>query len=138
MLWDVFDDVWGMTPRFLSGPGTRRWSRVGRPFPAINVYGNDEKLSITSEIPGLKTDDLEISVHGRSLSIKGKRITPELEEDERHILHERRHGEFSRTLTLPFDVDEDKVAADYDNGLLTLHLPRTERDKPRKIEVKLG
>ena len=136
MLWDVIEDVWGMTPRVWSGPGTRRWAGMSRAFPAVNVFGNDDKLAITSEIPGLKIDDLEISVHGRSLTLTGKRELPELGEDESYFVRERRFGEFSRTLTLPYEVDEEKVAADYDSGVLTLHLPRTERDKPRKIEVK--
>jgi len=137
MVWDVFDSLWGMEPwggrpawPGLMARGTRRI------YPAVNVYGDDERLVLTSEIPGMVADDLEVTVHGRNLTLKGTRRTPELAEGEAFTVHERELGEFSRSLTLPYEVESEKVDALYTNGVLTLKLPRVERDKPRKITIK--
>jgi HSP20 family protein len=89
-----------------------------------------------SEIPGLDIEGLEVSVHGRRLFIKGTRTAPDLEEGESFTWQERGHGEFERTVTLPYEVEADKIEARYDNGLLVVTMPRVEHEKPRKIEVK--
>jgi HSP20 family protein len=137
MLWDVFDDVWGESP-FWYGTDWLPRTRVSvrRPFPAVNVYGNDERVALTSEIPGLDLKDLDIHVTGRTLTLAGKRPEPELGDDECLACRERTFGEFTRTVSLPFEVDADKVDAQYVDGVLVLSLPRTERDKARKIAVK--
>ncbi len=136
MNWNVFDawdDPFGWT-----GSVARRSRLSGAGFPRLNVHGNEEELLVVGEIPGLNSDDLDITVKGRSLTLKGSRKIVELGEDENYSHRERTGGEFSRALTLPFEVDPDKVSANYENGTLSIHLPRTEKDKPRKIEVKVA
>ena len=137
MLWDVFDDVLGTSPLwYVSDWLPRTRISAPRPFPAVNVYGNEERVALTSEIPGLDLHDLDIQVTGRTLTISGKRTAPELGEDECLACRERTDGEFTRTVGLPFEVDADKVDARYEDGVLVLGLPRTERDQARKIAVK--
>ena len=136
-LWDSFigDDAFNAR---VVRPSWRRGRAHFRPLPAVNVYGDDEKVTLVSEIAGLDPDGLEINVHGRALTLKGTRSLPELGEDDEYTVRERFSGPFERTLTLPFEVDADKVEAGYDKGVLTVGLPRAERDKPRKIEVKVA
>lgn len=140
MLWSIADELWNLGPPRWSTPRFNRM-RSGyepRPYPLLNVYGDDEALLVTSEIPGLGKDDLDIVVHGRTLTIKGSRSLPEIGEDEFYARHQRSHGEFERTLTLPYVVADDKVDARYEGGTLAIHLPRAEADKPKKITVKAG
>lgn len=111
-----------------------RWFQ--KSYPAVNVYGNDERLVVTSEVPGISLSDLNISVQGRTLSLKGKRTLAEPGEGECYACDERMGGEFSRTLGLPYEIDSNKVEAHYNRGVLTLKLPRSEATKPRKIEIR--
>jgi len=136
MAWNEWYDLWGMDPFDWSSllPSSVRHG-TGRPYPAVNLYGNNEKLVLTSEVPGVSLDDLDIKIHGRTLTLKGKRDALELSEGECFTCHERGHGEFSRSITLPYLVESDKVEAGYDKGVLRIELPRAEKEKPKKIKV---
>lgn len=135
MYWNVLDDLWDFgLPRWVAA--SRRLS--ARPSPALNVYGNEEKVVVVSRVPGLAPESMDVQVHNRSLTISGNREAPKLSDKEELVRHERTGGEFSRSLTLPFDVEAEKVEANYENGLLTITLPRVERDKPRRIEIRAG
>ena len=105
-------------------------------FPALNVWGNGENVIVTAELPGLEVDDLDISVTSNQLTIKGTRKSDK--PVERAVCHrcERAGGSFVRTVRLPFAVENDKVTAKYENGVLTLFLPRHEATKPKQIEIK--
>lgn len=91
---------------------------------------------VTAELPGLKLEDIEISVTGDTLTLKGDYAQPEKDEDIRYHRQERRYGKFSRSLQLPFNVDAEKVEASYKNGVLKISLPQSEADKPKKIQIK--
>ncbi len=135
MPWSVFDDLWNVNPerRGLGWSDVGRW-HVRKPYPSVNVYGNDEALIVTSEVPGIKADELDISVQGRSLTIKGAREAEDAGGDnEPH--RERRTGDFLRSVTLPYEVETDRIEADYNRGVLKIKLPKAERLKPRKINV---
>ena len=141
MAWSLFEDLW-------TDPWAGRYyepalwrPRVGTtPTPPVNIYGNDERVLVVSEIPGLEINKLDVKVNGRSLTIGGTRVLPGEGdgEGERYACQEREGGEFSRRVTLPYTVESDKVTANYDKGILTIELPRSEADKPRKIEVKVA
>jgi HSP20 family protein len=105
-------------------------------FPPMNVTQDDDNLYVRAEVPGVKAKDLEISALGRHLSISGKREISE--ENERASYHrkERAEGAFSRSLTLPAEVDAARVDARYATGILTVVLPKSEAAKPRQIVVK--
>ena len=105
-------------------------------YPAINIWTNEDGQFITAEMPGINPDDLNIDVTGDALSISGERKQEEVGEDARYHRRERSFGSFSRTIQLPFMVDTDKVEASFQNGILQIHLPRAEADKPKKIKIQ--
>ena len=113
-----------------------RWGDGRTAFPALNVWEQDDALFVEAELPGLGLEDLEIFVTGQNqLTIKGERKPAAPDNAMQHRL-ERPFGQFVRTLTLPFPVDDSAVDARLENGVLTLRLPKHEAAKPRKIKVK--
>lgn len=115
--------------------GYERGTALSR-FPALNVWGNNERVVVTAELPGLEIDDLDISVVHNQLTIKGERQREPVAEDVICHRSERNAGKFVRTVRLPFAVENDKVAAKYEKGVLTIDLPRSETTKPKRIEIK--
>jgi len=105
-------------------------------FPALNVWANQNGAVARAELPGMGSENIEISVQNDTLTLKGARKNEELKAEDNLLRHERLHGEFSRSLKLPFHVNGDAVTADFKHGVLTVALPRAESDKPRKIAVK--
>lgn len=93
---------------------------------------------LTAELPGVDPADIDVTVKGNTVTIRGQRKTPELGEGEAFIRRERGSGSFVRSLTLPFEVEGNKVSADYRMGILQLTLPRAEADKPKRITVNAG
>jgi HSP20 family protein len=105
-------------------------------FPALNLWEEGDALHLEAELPGLELSDLEIFVTGRNqLTLKGERKPPVLENGVAHR-QERGFGQFVRTISLPYAVDESAVDARFDNGVLKVRLPKHETAKPRKIEIK--
>jgi HSP20 family protein len=105
-------------------------------FPPVNVWEDSDAVHVEAELPGLDLKDLEIYVTGgNQLTLKGER---KQNVPEKGVCHreERSYGAFTRTLTLPFNVDADKVEARFENGVLLVRLPKHESAKPRKITVK--
>jgi HSP20 family protein len=107
-------------------------------YPAMNIWTNEEGAVLTAELPGINVDDLDISVVGDTLTLKGSRTADEMPEEGRYHRRERTEGSFSRTFQLPFQVEVDKVEAMFEKGILHLSLPRAEVDKPKKIMVKVA
>jgi HSP20 family protein len=113
-----------------------RWLEFGSASPSVNVWEDAEQVYVETELPGLDLKDLEIYVTGgNQLTLKGER---KVTVPEKGVWHrqERASGPFSRTLTLPFHVDADKVEATFENGVLLVKLPKHESARPRKIVVK--
>lgn len=108
----------------------------GCEFPATNVWVGEDNAVVTTEIAGIDPADIDISVQGKSVTLRGSRKPEELAEDSAYHRRERWHGTFSKTLDMPFAVEADKVEARFSNGVLYIALPRAEADKPRKIGVK--
>ncbi len=118
-----------------SFPRIRR-TRSGS-FPAINVWTNDaEGAVLTTELPGINPDDIDISVTGDTLTLSGSCKPDEAPESAQYHRRERPRGDFNRTVQLPYAVDPDKVEARVERGVLTIVLPRAEAEKPRQIAVK--
>lgn len=105
-------------------------------FPAMNIYASQEGVALTAELPGVARDDLEISVHRDTVTLKGERREPEGEEIRGFHRRERGRGRFVRTISLPFQIDPERVEASLENGVLRLSLQRPENDKPKTIAVK--
>ncbi|MDX2079335.1 MAG: Hsp20/alpha crystallin family protein [Terrimicrobiaceae bacterium] len=106
--------------------------------PPLDVYEDDEKVTVTVELAGLTKEDFDISLDGDALTISGQRKAATGEKRGESFRSERFFGSFSRTVTLPAAVKADGVTASYQNGLLAVSLPKAEEAKPRKIEVKLN
>ena len=105
-------------------------------YPPVNLWVGEGSLVVTTELPGLEQNDLNIAVHDSTLTIGGTRKAPNNGQQANWHRQERAYGSFSRTLELPFRVDPDKVQARFTNGVLEIELQRPEQDKPRRIEVK--
>lgn len=104
-------------------------------FPAMNLWVSEEGLIITAEVPGIKPEDIDISVVNDLLTISGERTPEQVEENVRYHRRERGCGKFARSIQLPFAVDANKVEASFENGVITINLPRKEEEKPKKIKV---
>jgi HSP20 family protein len=117
--------------------GDRGWQRsFSGTYPALNVWEDAEHVFVEAELPGLSLKDLEIYVTGgNQLTLKGER---RFDLPQKGVWHrqERGQGAFTRSLTLPFAVDADKVEARFENGVLFVQLPKHASAKPRKINVK--
>lgn len=105
-------------------------------FPALNVWGNGDQVMVTAELPGLEPQDLDISVVDNQLTIKGDRKADKPAEDAVCHRCEREAGKFVRTVRLPYGVENDQVTAKYENGVLSVVMPRQEDTKPKRIEIK--
>ena len=103
-------------------------------YPPLNVFGKGDDIVLVAEVPGLRKDDLNITVKGRTVSLSGQKAVA-FEKGASMHRRERRVGGFSRSVTLPLDIDADRVKAEYREGLLTVHLPRAEHEKPRSIKI---
>lgn len=135
-LWNEMGRVRDEMNRVFERWGNGTWPVLGTAYPPLNVWEDQEHVYVEAELPGLKLENLEIYVSdGNQLSIKGQR--PVIAE-EKGVWHrqERGFGSFARVVTLPFAVDENKVEARLELGVLHISLPKSERAKPRRIEVK--
>lgn len=106
-------------------------------YPAMNVWANEDGAIVMAELPGMSTDNLDISVVGDTLTLSGVR-EPEEEVCDCDLFHrqERGFGSFTRSFQLPFQVEAEDVEATYEKGVLRIELPRAESDKPKKITVQ--
>jgi len=106
--------------------------------PAFDVYENKDNFTVVAELPGMKKEDIAVSLHQGSLSVSGERRSESKHEDAEVYRAERFFGRFQRTITLPTDVAGDKVKANYKDGILTITLPKTEEAKPKQIDVAVN
>jgi len=122
----LFDVLWsGEEP----GPGV---------FPAMNVTQDNDRYYVRAELPGIRTSDLQVSVERNKLSVAGKREIREEGDGVSYHRRERAGGSFSRSITLPDELNADAVEAKYNDGILTMVLPKAEAVKAREITVKVG
>lgn len=114
----------------------RTWPRLAVSYPLVNLWEDDDFVYAEAELPGIKMEDLEITVTGANqLTIKGERKQPALEKGEWHR-QERGFGKFERTIELPTNVDANQVEARLENGVLTIKMAKSPESKPRRITVK--
>jgi HSP20 family protein len=125
----LFGDFFGQVPEAMRWGGT-----AGRAFPAVNIWERGDELYAEAEVPGLRSEDVDISVVGNELVIQGRRMDLD-EEGVSYHRRERGVGEFKRVLRLPVEVDADKVEATLHDGVLLVKLPKAAAAKPRKIQV---
>jgi HSP20 family protein len=112
-----------------NGVSTSAW------LPSVDVFEDKESLKIVAELPGLKPEDVKITLENSTLTLRGEKKQVAEEKTERVHRYERSYGSFERSFSLPNTVDADKVAASFENGVLTITLPKAEKAKPREIAV---
>ncbi|SPE55366.1 Heat shock protein Hsp20 [Verrucomicrobia bacterium] len=106
--------------------------------PALDVFEDKDNLVVRVELPGMKREDIDVSLHDGTLSISGERKSDNKYEDAEVFRTERFFGRFQRSVSLPTPVASDKVKAQYTDGVLTITLPKTEEAKPKQIEVSVS
>ena len=111
-------------------------SREGGIVP-LDVYQTDENVIVKATMPGVKPENIEVSISDNTLSIRGEIEDEHEEEGQRYHIRERRFGSFSRAIALPSKVDAEKATAEFENGELMLTLPKIEEEKPKAISVKV-
>lgn len=115
-----------------SSEGFNTWA------PALDLYENKDSLIVTAEVPGLKREDIDISLHEDTLTIAGERTQEKPVETQNVQRAERFYGRFQRTITLPKAVASEQVKAAYKDGILTVTLPKAPEAKPRQIEINVN
>jgi HSP20 family protein len=137
--WADFEDLEREVDRLLNSVNFAfHGIRLGGRFPAVNFYELENEYLLTAELPGTKTEDLELTMTNGLLHIKGKRSEPNGFSEERFRRQERFHGNWQRTLSLPGRVREEGLTADFVDGILRIHLPKGEVEQPRRIAVGEG
>ncbi|MCK9357603.1 MAG: Hsp20/alpha crystallin family protein [Dehalococcoidia bacterium] len=104
--------------------------------PAVDMFQTDKDVVVKASLPGMKADDVDISVTGDVLTIKGEHREEQEIKEENYFRKEMRFGSFARSLEIPVPVKVDKAEATFENGVLTLTLPKTEAVQPKAIKVK--
>ena len=125
----LWDDYFGSGRRGLQPPQAEF-------APVVDVKETAEAVVVKAEVPGMDAKDINISVTGEVLTIKGEKKSEREEKEENYHVVERSYGSFSRSLALPGAVDLDKIEAKYDKGVLTVTCPKKEEVKPKAIEIK--
>lgn len=105
--------------------------------PPVDIFEEADSIRIMAEVPGVKPGDVKISLEGNVLTIHGTKQQVAAEQTERVHRYERTYGAFERTFTLPATVDAGHIRAQYENGVLTVTLPKLEKAKPRQIQVEV-
>lgn len=126
--WEEFERMRRVLSRFETPFATE--------FPAVNVWVNEDNAVVTTEIPGIDLKSTDISITGKSLTLRGSRQPEDGQEGDTYHRRERWYGEFTKIIDLPFNIEVDKVKARFKKGILYLELPRAEAEKPKKIVVK--
>jgi len=147
---EIWRPRWGITPWRPFGE-LEEWERrfddlLGRPLmrlpvegrgwmPAVDVFDKKDKFIVKAELPGMKEEDIDVSVVGDTLSIKGEKKTETEVKDEAYYRCERTYGSFYRSIPLPSTVDANKIEASFEDGVLEVVLPKSAEVKPKKIAV---
>jgi HSP20 family protein len=133
--WDPFRDFQREVGRLFETLEPLQAWRVTRQFPTMNLYDAGDRYVLTVPVPGMSPEELELSITGETLTLRGERKRPEGVPDESYRRQERPFGRWSRTVTLPDRVESAQVTAASAQGVLTVTLPKAESAKPRQISV---
>lgn len=144
--WEPFRDIMTLRDRMdrLFGDTTGRgWPAeeglmTGLWNPPVDVYETKDSIVLKADLPEVSKDDVDISIQGNVLSIRGERKREQEVKEKDFYRMERSYGGFTRSFTLPGTVDADKIEASFSGGVLTVTLPKTEESKPKQIKVKVN
>lgn len=137
-LWSLRDDMNDLFDSFFGQTGERREFGEGVWNPATDVSETENAILVATEVPGLKKEDISISIRDNILTLKGEKKQEKTYKDENLHRVERCYGCFNRSFTLPSMVDTSKVKATYKDGILTIELPKKEEAKPKEISISVA
>lgn len=139
--WDPFRDLATLHDRFnqvLSADSDSVEDRHGDWAPPVDIFERGDELILRAELPGLKTQDIDIRVENGKLVLRGERKQEKQTDDTKVYRLERVYGTFTRRFALPTSVDSSKISAAYKNGVLEVTLPKADEAKERKVEIKVA
>jgi HSP20 family protein len=141
--WDPFRDLVSIQDelnrlfgRTYTGGEALRPTAAGAWMPAMDVYETGDTIVAKLELPGIEPGDVEVAVEDSTLTVSGKREFESETNEENYHRVERRYGSFTRSISLPQTADVEKVNARFDKGVLQIEVPKSERAKPKKIEIE--
>ena len=134
------DRLWALQREVDRALGDAETMESGTFVPPMDVVETNDEIQCRLEVPGLSRDDLQIRAEGNVLTVAGEKKFEQQESEKKGGFRsiERRYGRFERSFALPRTVDANRVKAQYDNGILTIVLPKAEESKPRRIEIEDG
>ena len=132
-----FSTMFGRAPVKKEGE-KREALTVAEWAPLVDIVEDDQQYLIKAELPGVKKDEIKVGVQDDVLTISGQRHYEKEEKNKKFHRIERAYGSFARSFTIPDDSDGEKVSAEFKDGILKVQLPKTEKVKPKQIEVKVG
>lgn len=146
--WDPFRELEEMSDRLnrmITRPGAGQPAVQGKEVmtvadwaPTVDISETEAEYAIKAELPEVKKEDVKVTVEDGVLTLQGERKQEKEEKGKKYHRVERSYGRFVRSFTLPDSVDESKVRAEYTDGVLHLHLPKSEKAKPKQIDVKIA
>lgn len=129
--WDrALDEIFNWAPASRTTAESCQW------VPRVDVHEEDERFVVDFDLPGMRKEDITIEVEDDVLTVSGERKTGERDEQDQLRRRERFHGKFSRSMSFPSDVDPEKINASFQDGVLSISIPKAERVKPRKVEIQ--
>jgi len=123
----IFEDSFVKWDRALDGDAAT---------PAVDIFETGEKLGVRASLPGIKPEDVDISITPEGVVIKGETMEEKETKEKNYVRRERHYGSFARTIALPQGLKIDKAEATMENGVLTLEIPKAEEEKPRTVKLK--
>lgn len=140
--WDPFRDLLSLQQsmnrlledRLHRSPASEE-SLTGTTLPPVDIYENEDELVLEADAPGLQLSDIDIQVENNTLTIRSERKAPQSVDEAKFHRVERTYGSFARTFALPNTIDSEKIAADYNNGVLRVRMAKREESKPKQIRV---
>ncbi|MCM3904243.1 MAG: Hsp20/alpha crystallin family protein [Pyrinomonadaceae bacterium] len=144
--WNQFKDRDGLESRLATmlatreatGNGGKEALRVAQWSPLVDITEDEKEYLIKVELPDMKKEDVRLTVENDVVAISGERTFEKEEKGKKYHRVERAYGSFVRSFTLPEDADGSKVSADFKDGMLQVHLPKSQKAKPKTIEIKAG
>lgn len=114
----------------------RLWPELRASELPIDMYQTKDEVVLKAALPGVKPEEVDITITGDTLTIKGEHREEKETKEEDYLYKEHRYGAFSRSVTVPMQIESDKAEAVFENGILTLTIPKSEQVKPKQIKVK--
>lgn len=130
----LFEETLGLTR---TSDEAVEWGKTTVWAPPVDIEETDDKIVVRVEIPGMKQDEIDIQLGGDTLTIRGERKFEKEDKGKNYLRLERNYGSFSRSFNLGIPVQQDKVSAHYQDGILQVELPKAEEAKPKQIKIKI-